>query len=202
MTKTTALISALVTTLPLVFCAPLSAKNTDWEITPFIGYGVSDDLKTTSGSDTISVSNDANFGLALAWQDTPNGQGMIMLSTVSHDFSDSANNTEQTLDIIYAHFNGVAQFRQHNYVTTVALGAGGAYFNADNGDGFYPSLTAAIGTRYEIEKNLSIVTEIRAIASLTDQDEDFFCQNEVCGTEFDGALWLETNLTVGVAYKF
>jgi len=133
----------------------------EYEITPFIGYTLSDDLRATSPSD------DQNYGVAFSWQEGPNGQGSILVNYVSHDYQSTTDNLTHSFDIIYAHFSGVAQFRQQDYVTTVSLGIGGAYFDAESNSDIYPSLTAAIGTRYEFSDALAFVTELRSYASLT-----------------------------------
>ncbi|MEW6981594.1 hypothetical protein AAD001_02960 [Colwelliaceae bacterium 6471] len=185
----------------LVFIAAPSFAS-DYELTPFIGQMFSSELIGAESGENISASNDMHVGLALAWQDTPNGQGQILINAVSHDFANEASGLNQSLDIYYAHFSGVAQFRQQNYVTTVSLGLGGAYFDANGGEELYPSLTAAFGTRYEIDTNLSLVTELRAYASLTDDKNGVFCQAEACSAQFDGAVWVDTAISVGVAYKF
>lgn len=178
------------------------AFATDFEFTPFIGYTYSDDVASDLGGDKLSMSNDTNYGFAFAWQDGPNGQGMILINRVSHNFTSDLDNSNHSLDITYAHFNGVAMFRQANYITTVSLGLGGAYFDVNSNSKLYPSFTAAIGSRYEISKNLAFVTEIRTYASLTDKADKLFCQNSQCTAQFSSAVWLETNVSVGFAYKW
>ena len=120
----------------------------EWELTPFVGYSYSNSIDSYNDNSALSLSNDINYGFSLAWQDGPNAQGMVSLSRVSHDYTSDTDNRNHSLDITYAHFNGVAMYRQANYVTTFSLGAGGAYFDAFSNSKFYPSLTAAIGSRY------------------------------------------------------
>ncbi len=170
--------------------------SNEYEITPFVGYTYSDSLAATSPSD------DRNYGIAFSWQDSPNGQGSVLINYVSHDYQSATDNLTHSFDIIYAHFSGVAQFRQQDYVTTVSLGIGGAYFDTENNTDIYPSLTAAIGTRYEFSDALALVTELRGYASLTDKDNNLFCNANVCSAQFEDATWVETNLSVGIAYRF
>jgi hypothetical protein len=173
-----------------------NAIGADYEITPYVGYNFSDDLSTTSASD------DTSLGLAFSWKDGPSGQGSVLVNYVSHDYKDSADNTNHSFDIIYTHFSGIALFRQQNYVTTLSLGIGGAYFDTASNSDIYPSLTAAIGTRYEFSEEFALVTELRGYASLTDKDNDLFCEDTVCSAKFEDATWVETNLSVGIAYRF
>ncbi len=173
-----------------------NAYSNNYEITPYIGYTFSDNLATTSPSD------DRNYGLAFSWQDSPNGQGSILVNYVSHDYQSTTDNLTHSFDIIYAHFSGVAQFRQQDYVTTVSLGIGGAYFDSEYNNDIYPSLTAAIGTRYEFSDALAFVTELRGYASLTDKDNNLFCNANACSAQFEDATWVETNLSIGIAYRF
>ncbi len=179
-----------------------SSFATEFEITPFVGQMYSSDLLSSDGETTLSVDSGTNFGVGIAWQDSPNGQGQILLNSVSHDFKSDLDSNNYSIDIIYAHFNGIAQFRQQNYVTTVSLGLGGAYFDTNGGSELYPSATVAFGTRYEFSDELSLVTEIRGYASLVDEKDETFCSNDVCSGQFDEALWMDTSISVGIAYKF
>ncbi len=188
------LLSILLTISVLVNST--NAYSNTYEITPFIGYTFSDNFATTSPSD------DRNYGLAFSWQDSPNGQGSILVNYVSHDYQSTTDNLTHSFDIIYAHFSGVAQFRQQDYVTTVSLGIGGAYFDSEYNNDIYPSLTAAIGTRYEFSDALAFVTELRGYASLTDKDNNLFCNANSCSAQFEDATWVETNLSIGIAYRF
>ena len=185
----------------LFSCFTVSSFAADIEVTTFIGQMYSSDLVDPAGTNDIPVDNGTNFGIAVAWQDSPNGQGQIMLNSVSHDFTDN-NNTAQSLDILYAHFNGVAQFRQQNYVTTVSLGLGGAYFDSDMSEELYPSATLAFGTRYEFSQNVALVTELRGYASLVDEKDNLFCESNTCQAQFKDALWIDSNISIGIAVKF
>lgn len=178
----------------------LSAE--EWEVTPFFGQIFGSDLVQTDGQTSLSVDSGTNFGVGIAWQDSPNGQGQVLINYVSHDFNSAIDSNKHSLDILYTHFNGVAQFRQQSYVTTVSLGLGGAYFDSEGGSELYPSASVAFGTRYEFSDNLSFVTELRGNASLVDDDDNLFCRSSVCSAKFDGSLWIDTSISVGIAVKF
>ncbi len=184
------------------FITSSAALAKGYELIPFLGYSASNALSSDTSKTRVPVSNDASYGLAFAWQAGPNGQGMILVNVIDHTYQNDLDNNNHALDIIYSHFNGVAQFRQQNYVTTVSLGVGASYFKTDNNNGFYPSLTAAIGTRYEISPRFAIVTELRSYATLIGKNNNLFCQTGSCTAKFGGTTWLESNLSVGLAYKF
>jgi hypothetical protein len=179
-----------------------STWSTDWEVTPFLGKIFSSDITDYDGESSLSLNDSPNFGIALAWQDSPNGQGQILINYASHDFDSALDNKNYALDVLYAHFNGIAQFRQHGYVTTVSLGLGAAYFDTDLGEELYPSLTVAFGTRYEFSDNIAFVTELRGYASVVDKENDLFCRDDVCAAQIDDALWIETTISIGVSYSF
>ncbi len=193
--------------LPIKCCAlilsffSLATFAADLEITVFSGQMYSSDLIDETGINNIPIDSGYNLGFAVAWQDSPNGQGQIMLNAVSHNFTGN-NNTDQSLDIIYAHFNGIAQFRQKNYVTTVSLGLGGAYFDSKLNEELYPSATLAFGTRYEFASNIALVTELRGYASLVNEKDNMFCEGSLCQAQFKDALWIESNISIGIAVKF
>jgi len=194
--------SSLIKATVLTSCLllPLSISANEFEITPFFGQMYGSDLIAIDNETTISVDSATNYGIAVAWQESPNGQGQILLNVLSHDFTSEFG--DDSLDIIYAHFNGVAQFRQQSYVTTVSLGLGGAYFDAIGGQELYPSATIAFGTRYEFSENLSLITELRGYASLVDEKDNIFCKSENCSAQFDDTLWVDTTISIGFAYKF
>ena len=186
----------------LAILISFSAHARDIEITPYIGQIFSSELVNSVDAKEVSVSDASHYGLAIAWQDSPNGQGQILLNRASHDFISSSDLQEHSFDVTYAHFSGVAQFRQRNYVTTVSLGLGGAYFQTDNKDEIYPSLTIAIGTRYELSKNFAIVTELRGYASYIEDDNQLFCEGTSCHALLEESMWLEGTVSVGFAFKF
>ena len=186
-------------------CIQLFSTNlqaVEFELTPMVGQNFSPDLVDGNNSSTISTSNEPNFALAFAWQDSPTGQGQILVNYVSRDFIDEINQLNHSFDTIYTHFNGVAFFKERNYITTVGIGVGATYFNSDFDDVIYPSLTFAVGTRHEFSDNLALTTELRAYATLTDDDDTLFCQDETCFAQFDSAIWFDGQISLGLAYSF
>ncbi len=188
-------ISLFLLAIPSVYAENL-------EITPYVGQMFSSDLSDPVTGENINVDSATSIGLGFAWQDTPRGQGQILVNYVSHDFANVAGDENHSLDVLYAHFNGIALFKQRNYVTTFSIGLGGAYFDTEESDELYPSATIAMGTRYEFAQNLALVTEIRAYAALVDEEDQSFCKGDVCSAQFDGAVWTETLISVGLAYRF
>jgi hypothetical protein len=183
-----------------VFMSNTTIAN-QFEISVMLGQMYGSDLVAIDNSD-IDVDSGSNIAVGIAWQENVNGQGQILLNRVSHDFT-GQNNENDTLDITYAHFNGVALFRQQNYVTTLSIGVGGAYFDADQGsEELYPSASVAFGTRYEFAENIALVTELRAYATLVDEDDLMFCQQDSCSANFDDSLWIDSSISVGIAFKF
>lgn len=192
--------------LPKIFGAfaliSTSSLATEYEVTPYIGIVLPSNLTGTDTSTSVDVDNATSFGLGVSWLESPNGQGQVLISHASHDYEYGEENLTSSFDVLYAHFNGVALFRQKNYITTVSVGLGAARFSGDGGSEISPSFTAAIGTRYELSNAASIVTEIRSYASLMQDGDTLFCQNEVCSAEYDDTVWIDTAITVGFAYKF
>jgi hypothetical protein len=185
-----------------VLLLPFSTSARDIEITPYIGQMFSSDLVNSENSENLIVDDASNYGLAIAWQDSPNGQGQILFNTVRHDFISSADLLEHSFDVTYLHFSGVTQLKQQNYVTTVSLGFGGTHFKTDDKDEIYPSLTIAFGTRYELSKSFAIVTELRGYASYIADDNQLFCQGTTCHALLEDGIWLEGTVSVGFAFKF
>ncbi len=188
----------------VILLSSSSVNAGDLEITPYLGQIFSSDLVNSVDATELIIEDNSHYGLAIAWQDSPNGQGQILLNTASHNFISSTDLQEHSFDITYAHFNGVAQFRQRDYVTTVSLGLGTTYFETENKDKFYPSLTIAFGTRYELSRNFAIVTELRGYVSYIEDDNQLFCDEATssCHALLEESMWIEGSISVGFAVKF
>ena len=186
-------------------CAQLfsiSAQAGDLEITSMLGYTFSPDLVSDDNAVDLATTNEPNVALAFSWKDTTAGQGQILVSYISRDFTDNIDQTTHSFDTLYAHFNGVAFFKERNYITTASMGVGGTYFKSDFDSAIYPSITFAVGTRYKFSDNLSLITELRAYATLTKEDESVFCQEDSCLAHFKSTLWFDGQASIGLAYSF
>lgn len=180
----------------------LSAQANDLEITSMLGYTFSPDLISGDNTIDIATTNEPNVALAFSWKDTTAGQGQILVNYISRDFTDNADQATHSFDTLYAHFNGVAFFKERNYITTVSMGVGGTYFKSDFDSAIYPSLTVAVGTRYEFSDNWAFITELRAYATLTKEDESVFCQDDSCLAHFKDTIWFDGQVSIGLAYRF
>lgn len=178
------------------------SSSYSFEITPIIGQMYSSDLVNSNDETDIDIDEQTHYGIAVAWEANKHGQGQILINAVSYDFKNSNDQSEESLDIIYAHFSGVALFTQRNYTTSFAVGLGTAYFDSDNNDEFYPSLTLALGAKYKLSQHLSFVTEIRGYASYIEEDDNLFCEGDLCSAYFDDTLWIDTSISAGIAYRF
>ncbi len=167
-----------------------------------LGYTFSPKLTSDDNTVDIAITNDPNVALAFSWQDSTPGQGQILVNYISRDFTDNIDQSTHSFDTLYAHFNGVAFFKERNYITTVGMGVGATYFNSDFDSVIYPSITVAVGTRYEFSDNLAFITELRAYATLTKDDNTVFCRNGTCLAHFDGTVWVDSHISIGLAYSF
>lgn len=191
----------LLLTLCLLIFTQLSVA-TEFEIMPIAGNTFSPDLANGDNTETLATTDEPHFGVAFSWRDSPTGQGQILVNYVARDFTDKVSQTTYSFDTLYTHFSGVALFKDRGYTTTVGLGLGATYFNSDFDSAIYPSLTASVGTRYNFSANLVIITELRAYATLIKEDSSLFCQDDSCLAQFDGAIWFDGQISVGLAYAF
>lgn len=194
-------VSSSVLLLVIIFFLPNKGKTNELELTAYIGHMFSSELQSVDVEKRLNVSDDHHFGLAIAWQESKMGQGQILINYVDHQITDDQG-TQDKLQLVYAHFSGVGHYGKRGYITTLGLGVGASYMKSSFDDGFYPSTTIAIGTRYFISKEFTFVTEIRAYATLIKEDDNIFCDNDQCLALFEGAIWVDTSISVGFAYKF
>lgn len=177
-------------------------KAVEFEVTPLVGHNFSPDLTNSDNSNTLSTTNEPNLGLALSWKDSPKGQGQLLVNYISRDFNSETSQSTLSFDTIYTHFSGISFFKERYYITTFGIGIGTTYFNSDFDSAIYPSFTAAIGTRYEFSDNLAFITELRTYATLTDDDDTLFCESDTCHAQFDGAIWIDGQFSIGLSYSF
>lgn len=196
--KVTSFLKPSAIVCSLVLASNVSANQ--FEISVMAGQMYGSDLLAADKSD-INVDSGNNIAIGFAWQESVNGQGQILLNRVSHDFIGDKEKGN-TLAIVYGHLNGVALFRQQNYVTTMSLGFGAAHFDAKHGNELYPSASISFGTRYEFSDSMAFVTELRAYATLVDKDDALFCSQDICTANFDNSLWIDSSISVGIAMKF
>ncbi len=191
----------------LVIVAP-NSNATELEVTSFIGYNFSPDLLSGDGLNDSSVNSGTNYSLAFAWQEAARkqriypGQGQVLINYSSRDFVSNTDKQLHDFDILYTHFNGVTFMNEKNYVTTVGLGFGAAYFDGENDSAIYPSITSAIGTRHVLSSNLFLVTEVRVYVTLVEDDANLFCQQGTCFANFNESIWFDSNISVGFSYSF
>ncbi|MCW8866019.1 MAG: hypothetical protein OQK09_09075 [Colwellia sp.] len=192
---------SLLLTLSMLITSQFSTA-TEYEVMPIVGYTFSPKLNGGDNTTTLATTDEPNVGLAIAWQDSPTGQGQVLINYITRDFTDNISQSTHSFDTLYAHFSGVALFKERSYTTTFGIGIGATYFDSDFDNVVYPSLTASLGTRYEFSDNLALITELRAYATLTKDDETLFCENDNCLAHFDGAVWFDSQISIGLAYRF
>jgi len=181
---------------------PITVQAGDLEVTPMLGYTFSPKLISGDNTEELATTNEPNLALAFSWQDSTDGQGQVLLNYISRDFTDNIDQSNHSFDTLYAHFNGVAFFKERNYITTVGMGVGVTYFNSDFDNAIYPSITFAVGTRYELSDDLTFITELRAYATLTKDDESVYCQDGTCVAHINDAVWFDGQVSIGLAYSF
>ncbi|OUR60273.1 hypothetical protein A9Q74_13710 [Colwellia sp. 39_35_sub15_T18] len=175
---------------------------TEFEIMPIVGNTFSPDLESSDNTTTLATTDEQHLGVAFSWRDSPTGQGQILVNYIARDVTDQDSQAIHAFDTLYTHFSGVALFKDRGYTTTVGLGLGATYFNSDFDSAVYPSFTASVGTRYNFSDNVVFITELRAYATLIKEDSSLFCQNDSCLAQFDGAIWFDSQISVGLAYAF
>jgi len=186
-------------------CAQLFSVNlqaVEFEVSSMVGKTFSPELINASRTEYLSATDEPNIALAFSWKNTPTEQGQVLINYISRDFTDDVTQATYSFDTLYTHFNGVVFFQEKNYITTASLGLGATYFNSDFDSVIYPSVTASVGTRYEFSDSLALITELRIYATLTENDDSLFCQNENCFAYFKHALWVDSQISLGLAYRF
>lgn len=193
--------------LGLLSCSFMFSTNlqaVEFEVAPMVGYTFSPDLTNGKVTQLLSTTNEPNFALALNWHDTESGQGQgqVLINYISRDFTDDIDQSTHSFETVYTHFSGIAFFPEKYYLTTFGFGLGATYFNSDFDDDLYPSLTVSLGTRYTLSDTLTLITEVRGYATFVNDNDTLFCQDDNCYAHFNSGIWFDSQLSIGVAYKF
>jgi len=162
-------------------------------------YG--NDIEDANGGN-LDVSNDPSIGLGFSWHISPSTKGQVLISYVSHEFKNTNTGASEDFNLLYTHFSGIKLMTFKQFTTSVEVGIGGAYIDTDFESGVYPSATIAAGARYKISHTTAMVAELRGYATLTDDDDDFFCDGDNCVADFGSGVYYDASINFGLVFEF
>ncbi|MEI6893568.1 MAG: outer membrane beta-barrel protein [Colwellia sp.] len=184
-------------------------KPLNLEITPLIGYRFGGDFETSKDEthNRIELSEEVSYGFITAWSFDKKRQGEFVISHYNTHFSHSddfsASNT--SLSITYAHLGGavpVAEGALPLYVT----GGFGLTHIAPSEDELANetrfSMNVGLASKIPLTDHISLRLDSRIYATFFNSDSAIFCDIETCAVYISSDMWLQSEVSAGITYKF
>ncbi|SES65425.1 hypothetical protein [Thalassotalea agarivorans] len=193
----------------LTLATTLQAEEQDssFEITPFIGYRFGGSFDDTLADTGVDVDEDLSYGLVFAWDYDPKRQGELLLS----HFEGATLNGNGTVSsigdiaITYLHIGGNVPLSDGNFKNYISGGLGLSHFSPKNeiyANETKFSLNVGFNSRYYFTDNISWYGGVRAYATFFNSDSALFCNGGNCNIFISSDLWIQSELTTGIGFKF
>lgn len=196
-----------------VFSSDLAAKETEFEITPMVGYHFGGDFYTPVGETEtkIKLAEEISYGGIFAWSIDRDKQGEVFISHYETNFTEltslptQAPVNKDAMSITYAHLGGNVRVSEGFMPVYVAGGLGLTHLAPD--DAVFDSETRfsmnlGLMTKAALTESLSLTMSGRVFATFFDSEKQIFCGDGACLISIDSDLWLQTELNLGLAFKF
>jgi hypothetical protein len=199
-----------------MFCAltfislPSMAKQAlELEITPLIGYRFGGDFDTSKDAihNRVELKDETSYGLLTAWSFDRKRQGEFLISHYNTNFSESndfsASNTG--LGITYAHLGGNVPISEGPVPFYLTGGLGLTHLapsdnQLSNETRF--SLNVGLASKIDLSERLKLRLDSRIYGTFFNSDSAIFCDAEVCAIYISSNIWVQTEVSVGLTYRF
>ena len=182
------------------------------EITPFIGYRFGGDFETIPTLNVptkkVSLTDNASYGVLIAWPYDGGLQGEFLISHYDSDFSvrssDINDNDINRTDvgITYAHIGGNVPVSEAIWISG---GLGLTHLSPDaialNSETRF-SMNLGVNTKIEISKKLSFRIGGRVYGTFFNANSAAFCGPSSCKLYISSKAWVQTELDAGLTFKF
>ncbi|KGJ90718.1 outer membrane beta-barrel protein [Colwellia psychrerythraea] len=194
----------VITSMPSV-----AKQALNFEITPLIGYRFGGDFDTTRDKvhNRIELSEETSYGLLTAWSFDRKRQGEFLISHYNTNFSASddfsASNTE--LGITYAHIGGNVPVSDGPIPFYVTGGFGLTHLAPKDdqlSDETRFSVNVGLASKIELTESLSLRLDSRLYGTFFNSDSAIFCDEENCAIYISSDIWFQTEVSVGLTYRF
>jgi len=200
----------MVTWLALATCSFSIQANSAPEyftISGFIGSRVNQDIQSHGSDEVASVSSELTEALTIGWQYDTKSEGELLLSHSKQHFSFSEESTaDMDVDVQYLHIGGKILFTNPTpFSTNIGVGMGITYFNPNNQQ--YDPKTALSanlsgGLRYQLSPQFALRSDLRVYGTRFHTEKALFCDGNNCLLTLDNRFYLQTEVMLGVEYKF
>ncbi|TWX68661.1 porin family protein [Colwellia demingiae] len=202
-------ILAMFCALTIISMPTMAKPALEFEITPLIGYRFGGDFDTTQDNinNRIELSDETSYGLLTAWSFDRKRQGEFLISHYNTNFSESsdfsASNTG--LGITYAHLGGNVPISEGPIPFYLTGGLGLTHLapndkQLSNETRF--SVNIGLASKIELSERFSLRLDSRVYGTFFNSDSAIFCDVETCAIYISSSIWVQTEVSVGLTYRF
>ena len=202
-------IFAIACALTLISMPSLAKPALNFEMTPLIGYRFGGDFDTTRDKvdNRIALSEETSYGLLTAWSFDRKRQGEFLISHYNTNFSESDNfsASNTSLGITYAHLGGNVLISAEPIPFYITSGFGLTHL-APKDDQLSSetrfSVNVGLASKIELSERVSLRLDSRIYGTFFNSDGAIFCDVETCAIYISSELWFQTEVSVGLTYRF
>jgi len=176
-------------------------------VSAFLGTRINQDINDKNTNDVATLSSELTQAITIGWKYDTKAEGELLFSNSKQHLSMSGSSTTE-LDtyVQYLHLGGKVLFiDDSNFSSNIGIGAGITYFDPTNSD--YNAKTAlsahlSAGLGYKITDQLSLRSDLRLYGTRFNTEKNLFCKDDGCLIKLDNSFYFQTEVLVGLEYKF
>ena len=202
-------IFAIACALTLISMPSLAKPALNFEMTPLIGYRFGGDFDTTRDKvdNRIALSEETSYGLLTAWSFDRKRQGEFLISHYNTNFSESDNfsASNMSLSITYAHLGGNVLISAEPIPFYITGGFGLTHLDPKDDQLSSEtrfSVNVGLASKIELSERVSLRLDSRIYGTFFNSDGAIFCDVETCAIYISSELWFQTEVSVGLTYRF
>jgi hypothetical protein len=176
-------------------------------VTSFLGSRINQDINDQKNDNVGKFSSELTEALALGWKYDTKSEGELLLSNSKQHFSMSGTtSSEMDVYVQYIQLGGKILFTNDSPLSTnIGIGMGITYFNPVDND--FEAKTAlsgnmSVGARYQISDQLALRSDLRLYGTRFHTEKNLFCNDGNCLLSLDNSIYLQSELMLGIEYKF
>ena len=202
-----AILLMLLSSLPLVSVAGGIPLDDYIAVSAFMGGRTSENFKDTETGKTAKVSSNLSQALAFSWHYERGKEGELLFSNAKHNVKMVGEQNNSTdIYFSYIQFGGRVLFTGNSpFSSSFGLGIGATFLSPDdsrydNEIAFSGNMTG--GVRYELTQQWALRSDLRVYGTVLNSDSTLFCGDGQCMITVNGDIYVQTELMVGIEYKF
>ena len=176
-------------------------------VSAFLGTRINQDINNKDTTEVATLSSELTQAIAIGWKYDTNAEGELLFSNSKQHLSMSGSSiTGLDTYVQYLHLGGKVLFiNNSNFSGDIGVGAGITYFNPINTE--YDAKTAlsahlSAGLRYKITDQIALRSDLRLYGTRFNTEKNLFCKNNDCLIKLDDSFYFQTEVSMGLEYKF